>query len=71
MKQDEIMFDLTSDQIKKLRKWQNKLPKVNESEFGMQGGAYSYIFTPIGIGTHELVRRNDGYELDLTEYNTW
>jgi len=40
--------------------------------YGVDGGAYSYIFTPTSIGTAVKARHNvTKDEIDLTEYDQW
>ena len=56
-------FEINEEQHKKLRKWKNSLPKSGSATIG---GAYTYEFTPTGIGTFIKVRRFDGHEIDLT-----
>lgn len=52
-------FSLTESQTQKYIKWRLSLPKKADSK-------YEFIFTPSAI-ENVLVKRDDGYELDLTE----
>lgn len=61
-------FKLEEDQQKKLKEWMDSLPKAKNATIG---GAYSYEFNPTGIGLSLIVKRVDGHEIDLTEYNKW
>lgn len=38
---------------------------------GAIGGAYTWEFTPTGLGTVTKVRCSCGEELDLTDYDSW
>ena len=51
------------------RKEKNK--KEGEVYVGAIGGAYSFCFTPTGLGNMVVVKCADGTELDLTEYEYW
>lgn len=65
-------FTLTAEQMKKFDKWRKKKNKKNgEVYVGAIGGAYTFCFTPTGIGTAEKVTCADGTELDLTDLDTW
>jgi len=63
-----MTFQLTSEQTEKYNKWRKKLKKIN---FGAIGGGYTFCFTPTGLGDIVKVKRDDGYELDLTDINNW
>lgn len=60
-----MIFELTEEQVKKYKEWRATLPKA---DFGAVGGGTSFIFTPTGIGTIVFAKRDDGYEIDLTEW---
>jgi len=65
-------FTLTAEQVEKFEKWvENKNKKDGEVYVGAVGGAYTFCFTPTGIGTIEEVRCADGTSLDLSEFDTW
>lgn len=61
-------FEIEEEQEEKLNEWMKSLPKAKNSTIG---GAYTYEFTPTGIGLSLIVRRVDGHEIDLTEYDKW
>ncbi len=68
----EITFGLTGKQWKKYQKWRKaKTKKDGELYVGAIGGAYSFCFTPTGIGEMVTVRAADGEVLDLTDYDAW
>lgn len=64
-----MKFELTKEQEKKLDEWKNSLPEI--LDFATIGGAYTYQFTPTGLGVGLTVKREDGHEIDLTEYEKW
>jgi len=61
-------FKLTNEQEQKYKNWRKSLPKAY---FGAVGGGYTFHFTPTGIGTIVKVTRDDGFELELTEWENW
>lgn len=68
----KITFGLTEKQWKKYQKWRKaKTKKEGELYVGAVGGAYSFCFTPTGIGEMVTVRAADGEVLDITEYEHW
>jgi len=58
-------FELTKEQEEKYEDWRKSLPYA---DFGAVGGGETFHFTPTGLGTLVKVTRDDGYELDLTEW---
>jgi len=66
---EDRTFVLSAEQHKKYDEWRKEKNKKNgEVYVGAIGGAYSFCFTPTGIGTMVKVTCADGTELDLTEY---
>lgn len=61
-------FYLTEAQTKKYIEWRVSLPRA---DFGTTGGGYSFIFTPTSLGPIIKVKRDDGFEIDLTEYDSF
>ena len=67
-----LTFEITEKQYKKYKRWRNaKKKKEGELYVGAIGGAYTFCFTPTGIGEIVTVKAADGEELDLTDYDTW
>lgn len=66
----EILSFYTSEQIKKIQAWKVNLPEIDEDVFGSEY-LYEYSFYPTGLGVVAKVRRVDGQELDLTDYDSW
>jgi len=64
-------FTLTDQQFEKYVKWRDELENRDPKYFGAAGGGYSFIFTPTGLGEIVTVKRDDGEELDLTEWEHW
>ena len=62
---EEMTFTLSTEQIEKFREWKKDkvLPQATI------GGAYTFCFTPTGIGDFITVTCIDGTKLDLTEYD--
>jgi len=68
----EVTFTLSIEQHKQYDEWRKeKNKKEGEVYVGAIGGAYSFCFTPTGLGTMVVVKCADGTELDLTEYEYW
>jgi hypothetical protein len=63
---ENISFHLTEEQSEKYREWVESLPIA---KFGVIGGGYSFIFTPTSLGDIVVVKREDGHEINLTDYN--
>ena len=69
---EPMTFTLSAEQVEKYDKWRTKKNKKNgEVYVGAVGGAYTFCFTPTGIGTIESVKCADGSELDLTDFKNW
>lgn len=60
------MFNLTEDQLQKIVEWKKTLPEEPSTAIG---GAFTYMFTPTGLGNIVKVRYYNGEELDLTDYD--
>ena len=63
-----ISFDMTKDQVDKLEEWKRGLPK---KRFGAIDYGYTYCITPTGLGNTLIVKRADGFEINLTDYDMW
>jgi hypothetical protein len=64
----ETRFTLSPEQMEKFEKWRKEKGEVY---VGAIGGAYTFCFTPTGLGTIEVVKCADGTELDLTDYDNF
>jgi len=62
-----ISFELTEEQEKTLNEWK----AAQEFPSATIGGAYTYKFTPTGLGTVIVVRCVNGNKIDLTDYDNW
>lgn len=67
----ERIFNLAKSQMKKFDDWRKKKNKSKKGEpyAGAAGGAYTFCFTPTGLGTVAKVMCIDGTELDITHEN--
>lgn len=65
-----MKFELSQLEIEKLNSWKQSLPELPADVFG-EDFQFEYTFTPTGVGTTIKVRRFDGEEIDLTDYNLW
>ena len=65
---EEVNFTLSANQHKKYDEWRKEKGEVY---VGAIGGAYTFCFTPTGLGDMVVVKCADGTELDLTEYEYW
>lgn len=67
-----VNYEITEKQYKKYERWRKaKKKKDGELYVGAIGGAYTFCFTPTGIGIIVTVKTSDGDELDLTDFDTW
>ena len=69
---EDRTFTLTAEQMKKFDTWRiEKNNKNGEVNVGAIGGAYTFCFTPTGLGIIEEVRCADGTKINLTDINNW
>lgn len=66
--QKTLSFSLSIEQEKKLEEWKKTLPGYTSATIG---GAFTYSFTPNGLGYSLIVYRADGKQIDLTDYASW
>lgn len=68
-----MKFELTEKEYQRFKEWERSLPPMETTT--AIGGAYTFdfifSFTPTGIGDAVVVRRADGYECNLTDYDSW
>jgi hypothetical protein len=62
------IFELSEEQNKKFASWYDSLP---DAYYGAVGGGLHFVFTPTGLGTIVCVKRDDGYEIDLTDWENF
>lgn len=68
----EKIFTLSAEQNKKYDEWRKeKNKKDGEVYVGAVGGAYTFCFTPTGLGDIVEVKCADGTKLDLTDYESF
>jgi hypothetical protein len=63
-----MKFELDEEQVKKYNAWRKKLKKLHPSTIG---GGETFCFTPTGLGTVVVVKRTDGKEINLTDFDKW
>lgn len=63
-------FFLTNKQKVQLKEWVKSLPKPG-MPFGAIDFGYTYSFIPNSLGLGVVVKRVDGFEIDLTDYDSW
>lgn len=69
---EDRIFTLTAEQIKKFDTWRIEKNKAKgQVDVGAIGGAYTFCFTPTGLGTIEVVTCADGTKLNLTDSDSW
>lgn len=69
---EPMTFTLSAEQVEKYDKWRvKKNKKKGEAYVGAIGGAYTFCFTPTGIGTIDCVKCTDGEEIELTDFKNW
>lgn len=60
------MFELDERQKEKFLEWVKTLPPEPSTAIG---GAFTYMFTPTGLGVIVKVKYYNGEEIDLTDYD--
>ena len=60
-------FELSKDQLKKYEDWVEE-NNFSQIDAGAAGGAFTFSWTPTGLGDIVKVRHILGAELDLTEW---
>jgi len=65
-----ITFKLSKRDVEKINKWKESLSPIEIDVYGSDY-QFEYIFYPTGLGITKKVRRVDGKELDLTDYDNW
>lgn len=66
-----MKFELTDAQRERYAQWRRELTaSKGECYVGAVGGAYTFQFTPTGIGILVSVTRADGETIDLTDYDS-
>ena len=62
----EIHYEFSKNQMRKLNKWK----RDNNLDFGdtgtVEGGAFTYCFTPTSLGLMIIVKHVFGKEINLT-----
>jgi len=62
-------FTITPEQLLRIEEW---LKQFEGRYTGAIGGAFTYCFTPTGLGVIVKVRDSvSGQELDVTDYDSW
>jgi hypothetical protein len=64
----EKTFELTEEELKQIKDWKDSLTPIKSATIG---GAYTYSFTPNGLGTVVKVTRIDGKALTLDDSDNW
>jgi len=66
-----MIFELTKEEMEKVRVWKDKQNKINGSDnYGAIGGELTYSFTPNGLGCVVKVEHGTTKNvLDLTNYD--
>ena len=65
-------YEFSDKEQEKLEKWFKKMKKKEAKSIKPAiGGAYTYCFTPTGIGTSVTVKHANGEEIDITDYGSW
>ena len=66
-----ITFTISDQEEKKLIKWkqQHHCKAINKQ--ATEGGRFTYIFTPTGLGICTTVKCMCGEKINLTDTNDW
>jgi hypothetical protein len=65
-----MIFHVSPKEERVIKQWKSTLPLIQHDMFGNRY-AYEFLFRPTGLGIIKIVRRIDGLELDLTDYDSW
>ena len=65
-----MKFEITEEEVAKIEKWKETLDEIPEDVNG-KDLQFEYVFYPTGLGIIKLVRRVDGAEIDITDYDKW
>lgn len=65
-----LKFELSDKEQREFEKWKSQLAEVQADVFG-DDFLFEFIFYPTGLGVVKKVRRVDGQEIDLTDYDEW
>jgi len=65
-----MTFELDENELEQFEKWKKQLPPFEADVLGEEY-CFEYVFYPTGLGTVKKVRRVDGAELDMTNYDEW
>lgn len=66
----QMKFEFDETELEQLKNWKSHLPQIQVDVWGREY-CFEYIFIPSGLGVQKKVRRVDGQELDLTNYDEW
>lgn len=64
-----MIFEISKEDEIKILDWMSKLKPMEN--VGAIGGAFTYSFTPTGLGIVTTIERADGEKLDFTDYDLW
>jgi len=65
-----MKFEITEEEVAKIEEWKETLDEIPEDVNG-KDLQFEYVFYPTGLGIIKLVRRVDGAEIDITDYDKW
>lgn len=65
-----MIFHLTLEEEKRIVNWKANLPAMKPVVLEHKY-AYEFVFRQTGLGLIKIIKRVDGYELDLTRYEYW
>jgi hypothetical protein len=63
-----MKFEINDKQVKQIKEWKDTLPKIPT---GVTGDGYTYCFGYTSVGDVVTVKRFDGHEIDITEYDNF
>jgi len=66
-----ISFHITEDEREKFRVWREEHELSCTRKSAAIGGAYTYCFTPTGLGDIKVVKCVCGTEVTLTDFENW
>ena len=65
-----MKFELDKEERAKFDEWRKEINKKDSPQAAI-GGAYTFSFTPTGLGVIIKVKHISGLELDLTDIDKW
>jgi hypothetical protein len=64
-----ITFTMSDLEYQRFEEWRLKMKKKYSQS--TDGGTYTFMFTPTGIGADIVIKRSTGEEINVTDHDSW